>query len=65
MTLTISRRNWIAYVAIDVALFLIASFTAKNAHDPGTFSNIAWGGFMIGAAALIALAVVTLIRRRR
>jgi choline-glycine betaine transporter len=59
----ITARNLIAFVVIDVVLFLAANMTAKNSSHPGTVSNVFWGGFLIGAAALILLAVVALVRK--
>jgi hypothetical protein len=59
----ITRRNLIGFVVIDVVLFFAANMTAKNSSHPGTLSNIFWGAFLIGAALLIVLAVITVIRK--
>jgi hypothetical protein len=59
----ITRRNLIGFVVIEVVLFFAANMTAKNSSHPGTLSNIFWGAFLIGAALLIVLAVITVIRK--
>jgi predicted tellurium resistance membrane protein TerC len=59
------RRTWIGLVLADVVLFVIANLTAKNSSHPGAVSNTCFIVFVIGAALLIALAIVQLIASRR
>lgn len=61
---SVSRRGWIIYGIVEVVLFLIANFTAKNADHPGTFSQIFFTVFIIGLVLAVMLTVATLIRRR-
>lgn len=61
----LSRRTWVGLVLGDVVLFVLANVTAKNSSHPGTVSNILFVAFVIGAALLIALAVVTMVKSRR
>lgn len=61
----LSRRTWIALVAADLALFVVANLTAKSSSHPGTASNILFVISVIGAALLIALALVTVVKSRR
>lgn len=61
----LNRRTWIGLLAVEVALFLLANLTAKNSTHPGTVSNVFFVAFVIGAVLLIALAVITALRKRR
>ncbi len=61
----LSRRTWIGLVAADVVLFALANLTAKNSTHPGTASNVLFVASLIGAALLITLAVVTMVKSRR
>jgi uncharacterized integral membrane protein len=61
----LSRRTWIALVAADVILFVLANLTAASSSHPGTASNIFFVAFIVGAVLLIALAVVTIVKTRR
>ncbi len=49
--LTLTRTGWIIYGIVEVALFLIANFTAKNASHPGTVSQIFFTAFIVGPGA--------------
>jgi hypothetical protein len=61
----LSRRTWIGLVVVEVVLFALANLTAKNSSHPGTVSNVLFAASGIGAALLITLAVVTVVRSRR
>ena len=61
----LNRRTWIGLVAADVVLFAVANLTAKNSTHPGTTSNVLFVVSLIGAAVLIVLAVVRVVKSRR
>ena len=63
--LTLTRTGWITYGIVEVALFLIANFTAKNASHPGTVSQIIFTTFIAGLVLALALGVVAIVRQRR
>jgi hypothetical protein len=61
----LSRRTWIALVAVDVVLFVLANLTAKHGGHPGSASNAFFVAFAIGAVLLITLAIATVVKSRR
>jgi hypothetical protein len=61
----LSRRCWIALVAVEIVLFALANITATNSSHPGTASNIFFVAFVIGAVLLITLAIITVVKSRR
>jgi hypothetical protein len=61
----LTRTGWIIYGIVEVALFLIANFTAKNASHPGTVSQIFFTTFIAGLVLAVALGVMTVVRQRR
>jgi hypothetical protein len=61
----LTRRSWIALVAVEVALFVVANLTAKNSSHPGALSNVLFAASVVGAVLLVVLAVVTVVRSRR
>jgi lipid-A-disaccharide synthase-like uncharacterized protein len=63
--LVITRWKLIGFVAAELVLFLLANVTAKNSSHPGAVSNVFWVAFLVGAAILIVVALMTLVRRRR
>jgi hypothetical protein len=63
--LTLSRTGWIIYGIVEVALFLVANFTAKSAGHPGTVSQICWITFLVGLLLAFALGAREIIRHRR
>ncbi len=63
--LTLTRTGWIIYGIVEVALFLTANFTAKNASHPGTVSQIFFTTFIAGLVLALALGVATIVRQRR
>jgi hypothetical protein len=63
--LTLTRTGWIIYGIIEVALFLIANLTAKNASHPGTVSNIFFITFIAGLPLAAALGSMEIVRQRR
>jgi len=63
--LSLSRNTWIAYLLVEVALFLLANFTAKNSSHPGTVSNIFFATFIVGIVVAAVLGVTELVRSRR
>ncbi len=57
-----------ALLILDVALLVVSGIPSiKHADDgwKGVVSGVSWGGFLLVAAAVIALAVTTLVRRKR
>ncbi len=62
--LAISRTGWIIYVMAEVALFLVANFTAKDASHPGAVSNIFFITFIAGLVLGLLLGAAALIRDR-
>ena len=63
--LTISRSGWVMYGIVELALFVMANVTAKNASHPGTVSQIFFFTFIVGLVLAVALGVMTLVRQRR
>lgn len=63
----IIRSHWklFALLIVDLALFLIAELTYKNAKHPGTVSNIAWYAFLIGTASLVILSILAIFPRSK
>ncbi len=61
----IARRNLIGLAILDVVLFLAANITSKNSSHPGTVSNVFFAAFIVGAALLLVLVVIALVRRER
>jgi Na+/serine symporter len=59
-----ARRNLIRFVVIEVVLFLLAGVTAKNSNRPGLVSNVFWVAFLAGAALLILVVLIALVRKR-
>ena len=62
---SLSRTGWIAYVAVEIALFVLANVTAKSSSHPGTVSNVFFGAFIAGLVLAVLLGVTELIRSRR
>jgi hypothetical protein len=60
-----SRRNLLALLVADIVLFLLSNITSKSSSHPGTVSDILWVVFLIGALALIVLAIVALVQSAR
>ncbi len=60
-----SRRNLVALLVADIVLFLLSNITSKSSSHPGTVSDILWVVFLIGALALIVLAIVALVQSAR
>ena len=60
-----SHWKLFALLIVDLALFIIAELTYKNAKHPGTVSNIAWYAFLIGTASLVILAILAIFPRSR
>lgn len=63
--LSINRNGWIIYGTVEVALYLVVRFTAKNADHPGTLSQIFFTVFIIGLVLAVMLGVATLLRQDR
>ena len=63
--LALTRTGWIIYGIVEVALFLIANFTAKNASHPGTASQIFFTTFIAGMLLGVALGAMAVLRQRR
>jgi hypothetical protein len=67
-TKTITPRIMGALLALDAALLGISGIPAiKDAGDgwKHVVGDVSWGGFLVVAVALIALAAATLVRRAR
>ena len=62
--LTLTRTAWFIYAGIEVALFVLANVTAKNASHPGTVSQIFFFAFLVGLAMAVVLGAKALIQRR-
>jgi uncharacterized integral membrane protein len=63
--LSLTRNAWIAYLLVEVALFLLANLTAKNSSHPGTVSNFFFGAFIAGLVLAVLLGASELVRSRR
>lgn len=63
--LRLSRNAWIGYLLIDLALFLLANFTAKSASHQGVVSQIFFFPFIAGLAVAALLGITELVRSRR
>jgi hypothetical protein len=67
-TNTITYRIMGALLALDVALLGISGIPAIKDAGNGwklVVGDVSWGGFLVVAVALIALAAGTLVRRAR
>lgn len=62
--LALTRTGWIIYGIVEVALFLLANFTTKNASHPGTVSQIFFTTFIAGLLLALALGVMAVVRQR-
>ncbi|MBV9805156.1 MAG: hypothetical protein JO130_18295 [Solirubrobacterales bacterium] len=60
-----SRNTWIAYLLVEIGLFLVANLTAKSASHPGTVSNVFFDTFIVGLVIAAALGITALVRSRR
>jgi hypothetical protein len=63
--LFLNRRNLLGLFVAEVVLFVLSNVTSKNSKHPGTVSNVLWVVFLVGALALIVLAVAALVRSAR
>jgi hypothetical protein len=61
----LSRNGWIAYAAVEVALFVVANLTAKSSSHPGTASNAFFITFIAGLVLALLLGAATLVLGRR
>ena len=66
MALTaLSRKHWLAFIGVEIVLFVLANVTAKNSHHPGTVSQIFWYAFLLGVVVLVVLGLTARVRSRR
>jgi high-affinity Fe2+/Pb2+ permease len=63
--MALTRKHWLAFIGLEIVLFVLAGVTSKNSHNPGTVSNIFWVAFLIGVVLLVVLGVIALIRSQR
>jgi uncharacterized integral membrane protein len=63
--LRLTRNAWIVYLLVEVALFLLANFTANSSSHPGTVSNVFFSAFIVGLILAVLLGATELIRSRR
>ena len=63
--ISLSRNTWIAYLLVEIGLFLVANLTAKNSNHPGTISNAFFITFIVGLVIAAVLGIATLVRSRR
>jgi hypothetical protein len=63
--LSLNRNTWIAFLLVEVALFVTANVTAKSAGHPGTVSNLFFVAFVAGLVLAVLLGATELIRSRR
>jgi hypothetical protein len=61
----VTRRNVIAFVILEVILFVVANATANSSSHPGTLSNIAFVTFLVGILVLIVGGAAAGIRALR
>ncbi len=60
-----ARHTLIAFVLIEIVLFVIANVTAKTSSNPGLVSQITWWAFVIGVVAVVVTGLTRLVRSRR
>jgi biotin transporter BioY len=63
-----TNRSLAALSAVAAALLVVSGIPAFKDSDGGwkhLVGDLSWGGFLVTAVALIAVAVTVLVRRRR